>query len=237
MFGLEDVKPKPLAGLKKTIVYSSEKEKSFIEGALNILSAVDKKSPSAILEDLIAKTLLPENSNASDICKQLFASEINNFGALEKVFDIYAAGVNNEARYQNGYDLVEYLHGELTFASFPSSKETEGFRQFFCSNFHQMYLKVKSECTAENEDDLLTYESPVKYIKYHLDTASQEPEAFNPINLTDIIKKHWDTLGNFTYTYRALSALCRLLAKTRNDYAEDRVKLVEIISKASEEWN
>lgn len=226
-----------LKGLKKTLVYSSEKEKRFIEGALDILSVIKKKSASAVLEDLISKALLPENANASAICKELYSNEIDNIAALEKVFDIYAAGTSNKARYQNGYELVEFLHSEIVYTSFPCDKATEGYRQYFCSNFYQIYKKIELECSSDHEEDMLVYESPVKYVKYHLDEAANEPEHFKPINLTDIIKKHWDVLGNFTYTYRALGALCRLISSTKIDYPEDRIKLVELITKLSKEWN
>ena len=86
-------------GLKKTIVYTSATEKKFIEGALKILSIIHKKSPSAVLEDLLNKALLPENPNAKTICKELYSNEINCFSAMEKIFDIYASGINGEAKY------------------------------------------------------------------------------------------------------------------------------------------
>lgn len=226
-----------LKGLKKTIVYSSEKEKKFIEGALNILSIQKKQTASAVLEDLINKALLPENINANVICKELYANEIKNMQALEKVFDIYAGGINNEARYSNGYDLVNYLHNELQFMVYPKGKDYEGLRQYFCSNFFQIYKIIKASCSSDNEENLLVYESPVKYAKYHLDEASDKEGCFIPINLTDIIKKHWDILGNFTYTYRTLSALCRLIAPQSTDSPEDRISLITLISHLSEEWD
>lgn len=226
-----------IKGLKKTIVYSSEKERDFIEGALNILSIIEKKSASSVLEDLLHKVLLPENVDAKEICKKLYAGEINNMEALEKVFDIYAAGTCNEARYQNGFELILYFHKQIAFSPFPYDKKSEENRQFFCHNFMNLYKKIEKECATEHEEDMLVYESQVKYAKYHLDEAACEPEHFKPINLTDIIKENWNILGNYTYTYRTLAALCRLIAPTKSDSPEERIKLIELISRLSKKWN
>lgn len=237
MYDLKDLKIKPIVGLKKTIVYSNDQEKEFVEGALNILAARGKKSPSAALEDLIADTLLPDQPTARFICKDLYASRLNTIGALERVFSVYAEGINFAAKYRNGHDLVEYLRDELVDLTYPSDKGSYGDRAFFCNNFKQVCEKIKKAYETDHEDDLSVYESPVKFARYLLDLAIKEPESFRPVNLTEIILSHWDTLGDFTYTFRSLSALCRLLIDQKTDCAEDRVKLVELLSRISKEWD
>lgn len=238
MLNLKDVKFRPLSGLKKTIVYSSEKEKAFVEGALNILSATEKKTPSAILEDIVESYLLPVHADAKAICKDLYSSETNVFGALYSVFDWYAAGTNFQARWSNGYPLVDYLHSQLAFCDFPlGDKKASSDRQYFYSNFFQLYKLIEASYHTDHEDILTVIESPVKYCRFHFDAASSEDGSFVPINLTNIIRKHWDILGNNTYTYRTLSALCRLYIPYRTDYAEDRLKLIHIISAVSKEWD
>ena len=234
---LKDVSFKSITGLKKTVVYSNEREKAFMEGALSILSVANKKTPSAILEDLVEQALLPENETAKKICKQLYSSEINNVKALGAVFDIYAAGLGGfEARYTNGFELVEFFHSNLVMATYPTDEQHKGDRKHFLANFKEIVAKIEHDKTSDDEDSLNTAESPVKYAKFELEEATNEPDFFKPINFTQLLKNHWDILGNYTYTYRALVAMCNLLQEQIGDYAEERIELVEIIRKVSKEW-
>lgn len=96
---------------------------------------------------------------------------------------------------------------------------------------------IEAKCSSDNEENLLVFESPVKYAKYHLNEASDKAGSFIPINLTDIIKKHWDILGNYTYTYRTLGALCRLISLQKTDCPQDVLSLASLILQASKDWH
>ena len=233
---LKDLTIKPISGLKKTFVYSSEREKDFIEGVLNIHARAEKKTPSATLEDLVAKAVLPENEKASRICRKLYSSEMNNTSALASIFDMYAAGINNEAMYDNGLELVDFFHDMLISVEYPTDESHKGECKFFLSNFHEIVKKIEADLTSDYEDSLNVAESPVKYAKYELEEATNEPHFFKPINFTQLLRNYWDVLGNFTYTYRALAALCRLLEDQISDYAEDRINLVKVIGEVSQKW-
>lgn len=235
---LKDVTLKTINGLKKTFVYTSERDKAFVEGVLNIHARTEKKSPSAVLEDLIARAVLPQNEQANRICRQLYTSELNNVGALTFIFDIYAAGINNfEARYDNGIELVNFFHSMLVSAVYPTDDIYKGNREYFLSNFNMILHKIEADLTTDHEDSLNVAQSPVKYAKFLLDEAKNEPQHFKPINFTQLIKNHWNVLGNYTYTYRALVGLCKLLEDQISDYAEDRVNLVKVISEVSQNWD
>ncbi len=235
---LKDVTLKTINGLKKTFVYTSDREKAFIEGVLNIHARTEKKTPSAILEDLIAKAVLPANETASRICRQLYSSDVNNVGALMSVFDIYSAGFGDfKARYDNGIELVNFFHSILVSATYPIDDINKGNREYFISNFEMIVQKIENDLSTDHEDSLNVTQSPVKYAKFLLDEAKNKPQYFKPINFTQLLKDHWDLLGNYTYTYRALVALCKLIEDQISDYAEDRVNLVRVISDLSKNWD
>ncbi|MBO6307723.1 MAG: hypothetical protein J6N70_02570 [Oribacterium sp.] len=232
-----DVPQKQLAGMKKTIVYTSERSKDVVEGALLWLSIENKKAPSAILEDLILKEICPSNPDAAAICMDLYSSRTNGIHALERIYSLYAGGIMSEAKYKNGLALVEYLESRIVRVSFPSDRKTEGERQYFLTNFNELFRLTEAHYKDYNRKDLAVFESKSKYIKYHLDLAVNEPANFTPINLVDFVLKEWSVFGNFTYTYRTLMSLCRIIAPQVEDSLDDRMKLIRILFEVSKEWD
>lgn len=226
-----------LKGLKKTIVYSNENEKNFMEGALTLISYQEKKSFSATLEDIVKEALLPDNDNAAFICKQIYSGYATTLEALENIYSVYAAGTNFHARWNNGLELVKFFKKIIRKMTFTVNKKNEGLRSFFCSNFLQTINYMKQLLNDEHSTTQHVYESQIELALNVLETAKNEPEDFNSEYLLDIIIFNWEILGNNTYTFRTLCSLCRLLKLSETDTQDDKLELISLIKKMSLSWD
>lgn len=235
MFEIQNMKPKQLAGLKKTIVYSSEHERDFVEGVLFMHAEQAKKTASATVEDLIEKAVLPTNPTAKNLCKRLYASELNNMTALTHIFDNYASRISfRNKSYQTGKDFIEFLHSSLVTVPYPTNTASKSARFSFESLFDSVCLVIKKYSASENDNTFS--ENLSKFAYYHLDLARNNPDFFVPVNVTSIIRSNWVLLQEFSYTYETLASLCNVFRDSIIDDLEDRLKLIELIKKASEEW-
>lgn len=228
-----------LKGLKKTIVYSSEDEKIFVENVLAHYSILQKKTASAVLEDLVAKAVLPAHPEVRYICKDLYSYRYGCFIAISKVFERYSSGIMYAAKWQNGLELVNHFHSRLldtNSCAYPHDKSSESNRRMLEKYYSAVVDILKRNTATDHDEELLVFQSPWKYAQHFLTEMVEEPEQFHPFVLTEIVRDSWDILGNNTCTFRMLSALAYTLAGSSIDTSEDMQNLVDLLNKLSKEW-
>ncbi len=205
--------------VKRTVIHSDDIHRMICDGVLNDHAEVEKTSVSMVIENLIMWHLLPKNPKAmqetallyypADVRKSI--SEV-----LSRIFDYYAAGTNWNAAYDNGFALIQFTSDLI--ANTPNYYVTAD--AYLDSKLDSIAIKLESHAESEMIKTLIGHDL----------------NRDDVINLITLIIDNWQVLGNWTITYRMLCVLMKQ-SKPRNDTARERVDLIKIIDKISQEWD
>lgn len=210
--------------LKKMIVFSSEATRKLLEGMIKDQSADTGASESAIIEQALAQALLPENENAVFWIERLY-----NGGTLAEayynVFAFLAAGAWWDAKYPNGKPLVSEFCKVLAM-EFPTLSGEEREIHHLLSQLDSIYEMLPDG--GHTSDKALC--------KICIDQLKNDPESVYLIDMSSMILRNWETLGNHTRTYRALADLARLSAPRLRDTSRTRRQFIAALDTVSKDW-
>lgn len=162
-----------------------------------------------------------KNKQANALIEDLNNNKISPIDALHVIFDIYAAGTNFKARYNNGLKFVEYLNSILHDKKIPKTGR-EGAQKYICTNYRTV-IDVYKDTLKKGES--MPYEDAID--------ASQDNKLGN---MTLFILTHWDLIGNSTYTYRTLVGITEMIKGVNTD-KKDKKTLIKIITELSQKWD
>jgi|GEM_PF-2190734 len=222
--------------LKKMIVFSSETSKRIIEAAVTDYAALDNRSGSAIIEQKLLESFLPQQEDAQRYVKHLYSGASDVQDIIVSVSQSYAAGVSWQARWGNGKPLVEFAL-EMCLQSASRINLKDELIHHLMNSFDSLLRILKCE-EQEHSGDLLERENLALSVKFGdelyqlLDKEKTPPPTSSYVNfLIDV----WDYVGNSTHTYRVLSDLIAISSKWYED-AEIRVNLKELLAVISKKW-
>lgn len=226
--------------LKVSMCYSSKKAKNLCESFIADEAEVYNRSLSAMREEHILQSILPQDKKARYWFEQLYNSNAKIGDVMSNVFSYLAAGNGWKSAQKEGIKLlVEYAHTELQRMSGGIEKYEREAKMFFsCLES----LKNKLEYEAEAIEDM-TYKyhilETVKQLASFIDEMKDNADEFFyykdfTLYIYITIQNFWDLLGNYTYTFRLLSCIARI--QKWDNTAAGRIKLCEVLIAATENW-
>lgn len=223
--------------LKTSLMFKNESQKNIIMNCLEYIKVRTGNSYSESILNILEEKLLPENNNAKVIAEQLYKKDKNLLDALAQVFELYSDGTNFKARWNNGLVVINFLSHIINDTSYPETDKSD--KMSFYSNYNNVLNVIKQTYDDSKDDKKNVTESPIKLGEFYINEAKEEPQFFKSINIVSFIKDNWDKVGNNTYTYRMLAALCRTLSNDENAARVDCyvLEFVDVLKNISKEWN
>lgn len=210
--------------LKKMIVFSSDGKRKLLEGIIKDQAADTGASESAIIEQALEQQFLPKNENAA-----FWVDRLYNGGTLAEayynVFAFFAAGVWWDAKNPNGKPLVAEFHKVLAM-DFPTLTGQE-------QELHHLLTQLDTICQLLPDGDAT---SDKNFCASCIDQLQTNPEAVYLIDLSSLILRNWELLGNHTRTYRALADLARLSAPRLRNTPRTRRQYIAALDEVSKDW-
>lgn len=210
--------------LKKMIVFSSEAKRKLLEGIIKDQAADTGTSESAIIEQALEKQLLPKNENAAFWVERLY-----NGGTLAEaytsVFAFLAAGAWWDAKYPNGKPLVTEFCRVLAM-DFPALAGEERELHHLLSQLDTIQEMLPDEGATSDK----------AFCKHCISQLQSGPEAVYLIDLSSMILRNWELLGNHTRTYRALADLAQLSTPRLRNTPRVRRQFIAALDMVSKDW-
>lgn len=225
-----------LNSLKKMIIFSNEKTKLLVENLVKDDATVKKRSASAIIEDRLLDSFLPQEKNARFwVANYLYCEDYGIGKTLDAIFSYNNAGINWNSKYDNLLPLVEFA---CTYSSMSNATPTGNERERHHCISQLKDVVHKLSYLSENATDHNTkryYEAEAKRAQYFLDELDKEPEYVRYFNIFNLIYCNWEDLKDWSITYRLLADLSAL-EKGWLYTAETKTELLQIIKDVTNEW-
>lgn len=162
---------------------------------------------------------------SKEICDTIAAlvrEEITVPMAIKYILADYAAGINGEAKYKNGFPFVDFLEEYLSNLELSEKDVQHGAWKKFVTDFNEIVYKFK----VSYEQDSREYDSYM-HSKAMSVIINDYPVGFCPVEFIKMIKDNWIVLGNYTYTFRALYSLVLVLDSKLSDSAMAWATLIQ----------
>lgn len=219
-----------LNSLKKMIIFSSQNIKDVIENYTCDEAKLEKRSISSIIENHILNDILPTNRSARAFVESMYGEyQWSVEKCLEAIFSYLSAGIDGKAKHDNCMPIVEYARHIAVSKNYriePKKKEIHHFRSSFESVIEKLEYDNKN----------------VKWAKDFYKECEDEYYANQATHIFNIILENWESLGNFTYSYRMLADIMAMQDAEAKKYhtpscdEEDRLELAKILKEVSKDW-
>lgn len=213
--------------LKKMIVFSNIQTRQVVEGVIKDNAAVSGSTESATIEQALIAAFLPKNESARWWVQRLYTAEGTLSEAYTSAFCHLAAGIDWHAAADNGRPLVQAFTNTLSMA-WPTLSGNE-------KDLHHLHTQLDSIC-AMLPDSGTASGGDKELCRICLQQLREDPTDLYLTDLTGIILRSWDVLGNHTRTYRALADIARLSAPALVDNPNTRIKYLSALRTVSDGW-
>ena len=196
----------------------------------------ENRSLSAIIENIILTTLMPENSDTKWIIEKYLYSENGGIGkALTAEFENNSVGVNWNAVHDNLLPLVQFASTQEVFCkSVLNGNEAELPHTILqVQSVLDRLNKLSEEATDSKKK--LYYKKEAEWGAELLKELKEEPQYSRLNNFYQLLLNSWEDFKDWTITYRLLADLAKLEKGWRND-PEARMELLQILKNISAEW-
>jgi len=211
-------------GLKKTVTWSSVKNRDYLSALLKDLAVNENRSESSMIEDALYSHFVSCNRNARFVAEGLYTRGLAQ--CYEDVFHIYEAGSHWDAAYDNGRPIVEAM------------KEAIMFRGVHVDATHCLdeltYFHNNLKLIAAHLDQFDP--SAAEYLRAMITMQKNEPQNCNFHNIFTLILATWEWIGNKSLTYRSLAAACRISPAMISDDAQSRCRYLSVLKEVSTVW-
>lgn len=201
---------------------------------------IQNRSESAIIENRLLDSFLPDESNARFIAATSLYGDGGGVGnALEAIFSNNAAGLNHASKYDNLLPIVEFAHVlSCSSRAIPTGKERE--RVHFCSQLDSVATMLEElAADAAAAGDVVTrvsYQNEAKWARALLEEFETEPQYTRYSNIFQLVLNNWDVLKGWSITYRLLTDLAAM-EKDWTDNANTRTELLRLLKEVASEWH
>lgn len=205
-----------------------------ITGFTEDMAEMTQTNTSTVIENIILDRIISESNTSNYYIKKIYNDGLKDvFIAL---METLSAGIKGLASHENAFPLVK-LGFNIVNRPFSSGMD-EKYKQ--CEEHFRKtckYVKEKLEYETPKEnlefDDRMTLEDDILLL-----TQSENGGCdFVPYNYFRLVLARWETLGNYTYTFRMLKDVVSLSEERLWDSAEYRLQAIEIIKEVTEKWD
>ena len=202
------------------------KTQSFIDARIKDIQESTHRPKSYIINELILKSLLPENDTAQDLIKhRLYAPEGSIKATIKQLFfNNSYNGEHGYSEYDNFYPIIQFCLRDEKLNNAINLKEVK----FDIDKFNG-YATIINQ-TIENYK-----EKHKKYYVAHDFTIGKKEKIIFPFAVFSWINDYWDALGNKSVTYDYLNMIVDCIEFTETYYKRDT--LYTIICSISEDWS
>lgn len=218
---------------------TEKKHISFVKASLinNLVkdrATIENRSESAIIEQAILDSFLPENATARDIVSTYLYSEDNPIGnTLAAIFSYNAAGLNWKSVNDNLIPLVQFAKTQLIYSSTHLNGDEP--ELYHCISQIETIIDMLENLAEEKPEMKKSILHEAEYTKLLLKDLRECPDHVKLFNFYQILLNNWEYFKSSTITYRLLMDLSLLEKEWRNS-TEIRVELLQIINDISMEW-
>lgn len=202
------------------------KTQSFIDARIKDIQEITHRPKCYITNELILKSLLPENDTAKDLIKyRLYAPEGGIKATIKQLFfNNSYYGEQDYSEYDNFYPIIQFCLRDERLNEAINLKEVK----FDIDKFNT-YAEIINQTIEQYK------EKHKKYYVAHDFTISKKDKIIFPYAIFSWINDYWDALGNKSVTYDYLKMVVDCTNFTETYYKRDN--LYTIISSISEDWN
>lgn len=212
----------------KKMIYLQDRD--VIDGLANDEAHVMQQSASSIYEKHLVKSMLPQNKNALWCARSVYLDSLEK--AFEGVFSNLAAGIDWKAKESNARPLVDHFHNCILYCAGPTGEEKEW--EYITSQLDSIADKLAA--AAEDDPDISgELKKDSAYVREIIGEIEKSPTYIRYSTITGVILSNWEWLGNYTRTFRLLSAIASIAKGVQSD-AEKRFEFVQILKEVSQEW-
>lgn len=193
---------------KRTLVFSSADAQKALEAALSDRCELHRTSMSYEIEQILIDTLIPRDGGfAERPMMRIYYGMSTVRSEISGAFQDNAAGVDWKARYDDERPLVELASQQSIGLTLDLSKKQAGgsmpvYHARSCWESVCDRLKRDVEEAADEDARAAGVDVSIAYAlldQLNDDSAHPEAKAF-----FDLVLRNWWSLGNYTYTFRAL---------------------------------
>lgn len=209
------------------------KNKEIIDVIIEDMAKAGKSTSSAVIEQIILRDLFGESKESEKYIRYIYSEGLKN--TFIYLMQELAAGSGWQASHPNAKRLVEFM---LDVLSLQRPKRGQEFKD------EQMYEHLLSNCTMLVEKlkldyndkelfalDKFVYDSDIHFLN-NLKFAD-----YVPYNFIHLILKYWDSLGNYTFSYRVLYDIVEMSDEKTWETSQNRVLAAECIKNVVKEWD
>lgn len=227
---------------QKTYYYPNDIVQRYLDNRIKNLATVNGLTESAVIIDCLENKLLPANENARFlVTSYLYGYDDDSHynatkSTLCELFAFNAGGSRLHAWHDNLRDIISFC-GAIIPATAHCNLNVASYFHHFLSSFDSvagMVAYYADHCIegAEHQE----YESLGHLAHKYLDTAKEDISNLSCAYIIQLVLDAWLILGNYTYTFRALSDLMAMCDWCRDDdYTQNR--LCDLITETSLEWD
>ena len=212
----------------KKMIYLQDRD--VIDGLANDEAHVMQQSASSIYEKHLVNSMLPKNKNALWSARSVYLESLEK--AFEGVFSNLAAGIDWKAKESNARPLVEHFHNCILYCAGPTGEEKEW--EYILSQLDSIADKLTG-AAEDNPDIARELDKDAGFVREVMGEIEKSPTYIRYSTITGIILSNWECLGNYTRTFRLLSAIASIAKWVQTD-AEKRFEFVQILKEISQEW-
>lgn len=240
--------------LQKIIYFSRQEVKDFLERYMSDESEMTDSSASYLMETHMLHDILPENRDAAQKIMDLYSMPDGKAvgRVMESIYSIFAADLMSKTACNEVRELVSYHYMDIVLRPYNDIIRTDdinnenyvGAREYYFQSMKR-FTNVLKEHLEMNPDlkknDYQTYikmEQDIHELENIMSMDGDKDKVIYADSLNFVfmvILKYWDSINDYSYTYRLLVAICRI--HTWITDAEMRLKLVDIIKKLSLNWD
>ena len=211
--------------LKKMMIFSSHENRRVIEGIVRDHANLSGQTESSVIEHALIQSLLPADKNAQYWVTLLYNGE-SLAKAYANVFECFSAGLDWQARWQNGKPLVEEFSRALAM-TFPMLIGQE-------KEIHHFETQLRTIYSFLNKEDQFFYDKI--YIDDCLEKLKEDAQQVSVFEVVNILLRNWQVLSNNTIAYRALKDLAMMSASNFRDDFYTRSQFVKVLKQVTDEW-
>lgn len=228
------IKSEPTQKNKKLITFTNYE---LIDRYTKDIAEMEQTNVSAVIENIILKQILAEaDFDATNYyIKKIYSDGLKD--AFIALFQNLSAGIQGKSTHTNAYALVN-LCLKITNRPFmsgfdPDYKYLED--EHLVKNCKAVREKIEYQKSKENLnfDQKIALDDDISLLKQ----TENHAVDFVPYNYFRLVLARWNTLGNYTYTFRMLMDVVALSEPDLWDSAKYRLQAIEIIKSVTESWD
>lgn len=206
-----------------------------IEGFTKDMAEITQTNVSTTIENMLLDQILLKSDTPDYYIKLIYTDGLKE--TYIALFQALSAGIQGMASHDNAYEIVKLGMNIVNrpFSCGMDEKYKELSEHHFPSNCRCVREKMEHDIEKEQLDfnDSMAFEDDVLLLTQTENGACD----FVPYNYFRLVLARWETLGNFTYTFRMLMDVVSLSEERLWNSAKYRLQAIEVIKTITKSWD